>query len=45
MSIKDFFVEAPIKQPIDANIANLVRDTPEVRAEIEQALLILLRRG
>jgi hypothetical protein len=25
--------------------ANLVPDTPEVRAEIEQALLILLRRG
>jgi hypothetical protein len=33
VSIKDFFVEAPIKQPIDANIANLVPDTPEVRAE------------
>ena len=38
VAVKDFFVEAPIKQPIDFQIANLNPDTPSTRAGIETSI-------
>jgi uncharacterized phage protein gp47/JayE len=49
VAVKDIFVEAPIPQPIDFNIANLKQDTPAVRGEImasiEDMLLIYAEPG
>lgn len=42
VTVKDFWVEAPIKQPITCVIADLNPDTPEVRAEIEASLRQML---
>lgn len=44
VTVKDCFVAAPIKQFIDINITNLVPDTDEVKAEIEQQLRDMLFR-
>ena len=38
VTVKDCFTCAPIKQFIDVNIGNLVPDTDECKAEIEQQL-------
>ncbi|HEY2242741.1 MAG TPA: baseplate J/gp47 family protein [Xanthobacteraceae bacterium] len=38
VAVKDFFVVAPIQQPIDFNIANLVPDTPSIRAGIQTSI-------
>src|SRR5262245_36069537 len=43
VAVKDFFVEAPIKQRIDAVISQLSPDTPDVRAAIEVSLRQMLR--
>jgi uncharacterized phage protein gp47/JayE len=42
VAIKDFWVLAPIKQFVDVEIANLVPDTTEIRAAVEQSLLDML---
>jgi uncharacterized phage protein gp47/JayE len=42
VTVKDCYVVAPIKQFIDITIANLVPDTTEVQAEIEQSLRDML---
>jgi uncharacterized phage protein gp47/JayE len=38
VAVKDFWVEAPIKQPISVTIAELVPDTVDARTEIEISL-------
>jgi uncharacterized phage protein gp47/JayE len=38
VAVKDSFVEAPIPQPIDIKISNLVTDSPSTHAAIEQQL-------
>jgi uncharacterized phage protein gp47/JayE len=38
VAVKDFFVEAPIKQPIDFQIMNLNPDTPATRGAIEDSI-------
>jgi uncharacterized phage protein gp47/JayE len=35
VTVKDLFVLSPIPSPIDFNIANLVTDTPAIRASIQ----------
>jgi uncharacterized phage protein gp47/JayE len=42
VAIKDFFVMAPVKQPVDVYIIHLTPDTPSVRASIEQQLKLML---
>lgn len=42
VAVKDFFVEAPIPQPINFDIANLTPDTPSIRAGIEQSIKDML---
>jgi uncharacterized phage protein gp47/JayE len=42
VAVKDFFVEAPIQQPVDFNIVNLNPDTPAVRADIETHIQSML---
>jgi len=42
VTVKDLYVEAPIKTWLDITIANLVPDTDEVKAEIEQAVRQML---
>jgi uncharacterized phage protein gp47/JayE len=42
VTVKDAFVEAPLKQPINFDIVNLVPDTPAVRAAIEQCIREML---
>jgi uncharacterized phage protein gp47/JayE len=42
VTVKECYVLAPLKQPIDFDIANLNPDTPAVRAAIEQAILDML---
>ena len=42
VAVKDFFVEAPIQQPIDFQIANLVPDNPSIRAGIETSIESML---
>jgi uncharacterized phage protein gp47/JayE len=42
VAIKDFFVMAPVKQPVDVYIVHLTPDTPSVRASIEQQLQLML---
>jgi uncharacterized phage protein gp47/JayE len=42
VTVKECYVLAPLKQPIDFDIANLNSDTPAVRAAIEQAILDML---
>jgi uncharacterized phage protein gp47/JayE len=42
VTVKDCYVVAPIKQFLDITIANLVPDTPEAQAEIEQSLKDML---
>lgn len=42
VAVKDFFVVAPIPQPIDMTITGLVNDTSAVRAAIRQGLLNML---
>jgi uncharacterized phage protein gp47/JayE len=42
VAIKDFFVEAPIQQPIDVYIAELVTDNPTVRSGIQDQLQTML---
>ncbi|MCA1455922.1 baseplate J/gp47 family protein [Bradyrhizobium sp. BRP22] len=42
VAVKDCYVVAPIKQFLDIMIADLVPDTEEVRAEIEQSLRDML---
>jgi uncharacterized phage protein gp47/JayE len=44
VAVKDFFIVAPIKQPIDFFISGLVPDTEEVRAQIETSVRELLFR-
>lgn len=43
VAVKDTFVVAPVKQPIEVTIAELDPDTPSVRQEIEDSLLLMLR--
>jgi uncharacterized phage protein gp47/JayE len=42
VTVKDCYVVAPIKQPIDISIANLQPNTSEAQAEIEQSLRDML---
>jgi uncharacterized phage protein gp47/JayE len=42
VTVKECYVLAPLKQPIDFDIANLNPDTTAVRAAIEQAILDML---
>jgi uncharacterized phage protein gp47/JayE len=42
VAVKDFWVLAPIKQFVDIHISNLVPDTAENRAAIEESLLEML---
>jgi hypothetical protein len=42
VAVKDFFVEIPIKHYIDVVLAELVPDTPDVRAGIEQSVRDML---
>jgi len=42
VAVKDYWVVAPIKQPISCVIADLVPDTADVRAEIEASLRAML---
>jgi uncharacterized phage protein gp47/JayE len=42
VTVKDFWALAPIRQPIDVDIANLVPDTAAVRADIEANLIAML---
>ncbi len=42
VTVKDCYVLAPIKEFIDITIANLVPNTPEVQAEIEQSIQDML---
>lgn len=42
VTVKDFWVEAPIKQPISVIIAELAPDTSDVRQEIESSLKDML---
>jgi uncharacterized phage protein gp47/JayE len=42
VTVKDCYVVAPIKQFVDVTITNLVPDTEEVKAEIEQSLRNML---
>jgi uncharacterized phage protein gp47/JayE len=42
VTVKETYVLAPLKEPIDFDIANLNSDTPAVRAAIEQAILDML---
>jgi uncharacterized phage protein gp47/JayE len=42
VAVKDFFVEAPIPQPIDMTISGLVNDTSTVRTAIRRELLNML---
>jgi uncharacterized phage protein gp47/JayE len=42
VTVKDLFVEAPIKYFVDVTIANLDPDTDEVKAEIEQSFRAML---
>jgi uncharacterized phage protein gp47/JayE len=44
VTVKDCFTCAPIKQFIDVNIGNVVPDTDECKAEIEQQLRDMLFR-
>jgi uncharacterized phage protein gp47/JayE len=44
VTVKDLFVVAPIKQFIDCHISELVPNTAEVQAEIEQSLRDMLRQ-
>jgi uncharacterized phage protein gp47/JayE len=43
VAVKDTFVVAPLKQPMTVTIAELNPDTPSVRQEIEDSLLLMLR--
>lgn len=43
VAVKDTFVVAPVKQQITVTIAELDPDTPSVRQEIEDSLLLMLR--
>ena len=43
--MKDFFVVAPIRQPIDFHIVNLVPDTEAVRGDIENSCETCCRYG
>ena len=38
VSVKDVFVVAPIPQPIDVNVLNLIQDTADVRGAIEASI-------
>jgi uncharacterized phage protein gp47/JayE len=42
VAVKDFFVVAPLKHPVDVHIVSLNPDTPAVRAEIKQNLKDML---
>jgi len=42
VAVKDIFVVAPLKQFMDLSIADLVPDTPDVRAEISDSLRRML---
>lgn len=42
VAVKDIFVVAPIPQPVDVWIENLVRDDDATRAAIEQSLEVML---
>jgi uncharacterized phage protein gp47/JayE len=42
VAVKDFWVYAPIKRFIDVHIAQLQPDTPDIRANIQAALLEML---
>ena len=42
VTVKDCYVLAPIKQPIDFTISNLVPDTDEAKAEIEVSIKAML---
>lgn len=42
VAVKDFWVVGPIKQVIDVDILDLVPDTPDVRAAIEQNIIAML---
>jgi uncharacterized phage protein gp47/JayE len=42
VAVKDFFVVAPIQQPINFTISELVPNTEAVRAEIEQSIQTML---
>jgi uncharacterized phage protein gp47/JayE len=42
VAVKDFWVVAPVKQPIDVHIRNLRPDTPATRGAIEESLLEML---
>ena len=42
VTVKDCYALAPIKEFIDITIANLVPNTPEVQAEIEQSIQDML---
>lgn len=43
VTVADFFVEAPIAQPLNITVADLVNDTPEVRANIALEIKEMLR--
>lgn len=43
VAIKDFWVLAPIKQPIDVKVGNITPDTTEVRAQIEANILDMMK--
>jgi uncharacterized phage protein gp47/JayE len=43
VAVKDIVVEAPVKQPVDVYILDLVQDTPSVRVAIEQSLQTMLK--
>ena len=42
VAVKDFYVVAPIQQPVDCQIVQLVPDTEETRAQIETSLREML---
>jgi uncharacterized phage protein gp47/JayE len=42
VAVKDLFVVAPIRRPIDVRIGALNPDTTEIRAAIEQSLDVML---
>jgi uncharacterized phage protein gp47/JayE len=44
VTVKELYVLAPLKEPIDFDIANLNPDNPSVRAAIEQSILDMLFR-
>jgi uncharacterized phage protein gp47/JayE len=42
VAVRDIFIEAPVKQPVDVYITDLVQDTPSTRVAIEQSLQAML---